>query len=103
MTRVLLPRKLRSDLRRTLLNHLAGDLYYQLAGTNGIRQAYNALRRWHHYLRYGVKSTSMFYNVELEVNSMCNRRCSYCPNVSSTRPPGHMEESLFIKIIDELK
>ena len=59
-------------------------------------------RRWLHSRRYGVNSAFMFRNVELEINSMCNRRCSYCPNAVSNRPLGYMPESLFHKIIREL-
>jgi radical SAM protein with 4Fe4S-binding SPASM domain len=44
----------------------------------------------------------MFRSVELEVNSMCNRKCSYCPNVSAQRPTGYMTETLFQKIISDL-
>src|SRR5260370_21108200 len=44
----------------------------------------------------------MFRNVELEINSMCNRKCCYCPNVSAQRPVGYMKESLFRKIIADL-
>jgi radical SAM protein with 4Fe4S-binding SPASM domain len=62
----------------------------------------NALRQWRNSRRYGVKSSFMFRNVELEINSMCNRTCWYCPNVSSKRPHGYMEQALFEKIIAEL-
>ena len=44
----------------------------------------------------------MFRSVELEVNSMCNRKCSYCPNVSMQRPGGYMTEALFQKIVADL-
>ena len=44
----------------------------------------------------------MFHVVEMEINSMCNRKCSYCPNVADKRPSGYMEEALFEKIINEL-
>jgi hypothetical protein len=59
------------------------------------------VRRWHHR-RYGVDSSFMFKVVELEVNSMCNRKCSYCPNVSARRPSAFMDDALFDKIIGEL-
>jgi radical SAM protein with 4Fe4S-binding SPASM domain len=92
-----------TDLPRTVLKHLAGDRQYQLARVPMVRPIYNSLRRWQHYWRYGVNSTFMFHNVELEVNSMCNRTCWYCPNSLAKRPLGYMEESLFRKIIDELR
>jgi radical SAM protein with 4Fe4S-binding SPASM domain len=67
-----------------------------------MRHAHNQLRRWSHRWRYGVDSAFMFRSVELEVNSMCNRKCSYCPNVSTQRPTGYMTEALFQKIISDL-
>jgi len=65
-------------------------------------QLYSHVRRAKHRLRYGVDSDFMFAAVELEVNSMCNRRCGYCPNVTDRRPSGYMKPELFFKIIDEL-
>ena len=84
------------------LKDTALDSYYYLARTTALRQVHNQLRRWHHRRRYGVDSYFMFDSVELEVNSMCNRKCSYCPNVSAQRPGGYMTESLFQKIIGDL-
>lgn len=89
-------------LLRRLVRNLADGYFYRVARTYPVSHVYNQLRRWLHYRRYGVKSASMFRNVELEVNSMCNRTCSYCPNASAKRPAGYMEESLFRKIVDEL-
>jgi radical SAM protein with 4Fe4S-binding SPASM domain len=89
-------------LTRKQLKEVALDSYYYLARTTGGRHVHNQLRRWSHRWRYGVDSTFMFRSVELEVNSMCNRRCSYCPNVSTQRPTGYMTESLFQKIIGDL-
>jgi radical SAM protein with 4Fe4S-binding SPASM domain len=80
----------------------AVDGYYRLARTTAVRHAHNQFHRWQHRRRYGVDSVSMFRNVEMEINSMCNRTCSYCPNVSHQRPSGYMDESLFQKIIAEL-
>ncbi|MBI3090382.1 MAG: SPASM domain-containing protein [Candidatus Tectomicrobia bacterium] len=40
--------------------------------------------------------------VEFEMNSLCNRRCSYCPNVHQARPKGFLDLSLYKKLIDEL-
>jgi radical SAM protein with 4Fe4S-binding SPASM domain len=78
------------------------DRYYYLARTTAVRHLHNHLRRRYHRRRYGVDSAFMFRSVELEVNSMCNRKCSYCPNVFTQRPSGHMTEDLFRKIIDDL-
>lgn len=41
--------------------------------------------------------------VEIEINSNCNRSCSYCPNVNQQRiETGEISKELFNKIIDEL-
>ena len=68
-----------------------------------------SLARVHHFcirirnrLRYGVDNSFMFNVIEFELNSDCNRRCRYCPNVSAKRPAGYMEDHLFRKLIDEL-
>jgi radical SAM protein with 4Fe4S-binding SPASM domain len=68
-----------------------------------LRYVHHRVRAWRNYRRYGVNSAYMFENVELEINSMCNRSCSYCPNVSAKRPYGYMDESLFHKIIADLQ
>lgn len=47
-------------------------------------------------------SNPLFKSVEIETVSICNRKCSYCPNYSIQRPAGYMREDLFYKIIDEL-
>jgi radical SAM protein with 4Fe4S-binding SPASM domain len=84
------------------LKERAEQRYFQLARTTPLGKLHQALRIWHHQRRYGVKSSFMFRAVELEINSMCNRKCGYCPNISDKRPLGYMEENLFFKIIDEL-
>ena len=79
------------------------DTYYRMAHSNRLLGGlHNQLRRWRHGSRHGVRSSFMFRVVELEVNSMCNRTCGYCPNVSAKRPLGYMEPALFEKIIGEL-
>src|SRR5689334_10289174 len=80
----------------------ATDGYFHLARTTALGRLHQKLRVWHHQRRYGVRSEFMFRAVEIEVNSMCNRKCVYCPNVSDKRPPGYMDDRLFNKIIDEL-
>jgi radical SAM protein with 4Fe4S-binding SPASM domain len=42
--------------------------------------------------------------IEIEINSHCNRKCTYCPNVDQERVErGVMSKSLFNKILLELK
>lgn len=42
--------------------------------------------------------------VEIEINSACNRKCSYCPNSVSKRvESGEMEEQTFVRIMDQLR
>lgn len=85
-----------------LLKEAALDRYYYLARRTALRHLHNHLRRRYHRKRYGVDSAFMFRSVELEINSMCNRKCQYCPNVSTQRPSGYMRETLFQKIIADL-
>lgn len=48
--------------------------------------------------------SALFEDIELELNTNCNRKCWYCPNSYTSRtPPGNMEESLFSLIIRQLK
>lgn len=54
------------------------------------------------FQRFRESKSFLFKSVELETTSVCNRKCSYCPNSLITRPSGYMEEKLFYKIIDEL-
>ena len=89
-------------MQGSYLKEVALDSYYYLARTTAVGHVHNQLRRWSHRRRYGVDSSFMFRCVELEVNSMCNRKCSYCPNVSAQRPTGYMTESLFQKIVADL-
>lgn len=82
----------------------AFDTTFRLARKHpSAARAYNLARRMYHRWRYSVDSPYMFHCVEMETNSMCNRKCVYCPNVSAKRPnTGYMETSLFQKIIGEL-
>ncbi|MBD3155537.1 MAG: radical SAM protein [Candidatus Aenigmarchaeota archaeon] len=45
----------------------------------------------------------IFTEVEIETYTICNRKCSYCPNSKFSRGNHMMEVSLFKKIIDDLK
>lgn len=55
-------------------------------------------------LKYG--SFDFFNDIDIEVNTACNRRCSYCPNSISERGllknNREMDVALYKKIIDEL-
>lgn len=84
------------------LKNSAVNGYYNVAKRPPFARIHNALRRRSHRRRYGVDSAFMFHAVELEVNSMCNRKCGYCPNSFARRPAGYMDEALFRKIVDEL-
>jgi len=56
-------------------------------------------------LQYGQRD--MFLSVAIETTSVCNRRCSFCPNHSDElrgrRPQKEMDEGIYRKIIDDLK
>ncbi|OPX84713.1 MAG: S-adenosyl-L-methionine-dependent 2-deoxy-scyllo-inosamine dehydrogenase [Pelotomaculum sp. PtaB.Bin104] len=41
--------------------------------------------------------------VEIETTTICNRKCSYCPNFTVGRPEELMDEKVYYKIIDSLK
>jgi MoaA/NifB/PqqE/SkfB family radical SAM enzyme len=42
-------------------------------------------------------------NVEIEINSQCNRKCPFCPNSTHDREIAYMDERLYHRIINELK
>jgi|Napbiome12C3dose_1001474.scaffolds.fasta_scaffold00006_111 radical SAM protein with 4Fe4S-binding SPASM domain len=50
-----------------------------------------------------TKRFGLFATAQIEVNTDCNRRCSYCPNSRFPKKPVYMDEDLFQQIIDELK
>jgi radical SAM protein with 4Fe4S-binding SPASM domain len=52
--------------------------------------------------RHVQKKNYLFTSVEIETTSICNRKCSYCPNSTNMRPEKYIDEKLFYKIIDEL-
>ncbi len=54
------------------------------------------------YLRYAWAPV-LFRDVQIEVSTVCNRKCIYCPNFSVGRPQRFMEESVFFKIVGSLK
>ena len=47
-----------------------------------------------------------FHHIEVETISLCNRKCSYCPNVSFSRSHGNdsvlMDDSVLNKVFDDL-
>lgn len=46
----------------------------------------------------------MFCNVEIEINSDCNRKCWYCPNHNHVRKErGEMSEQVFMEIMYQLQ
>jgi radical SAM protein with 4Fe4S-binding SPASM domain len=57
-----------------------------------------------YFIQYG--HTDFFSDLNIELNTSCNRRCIYCPNVVYERGliknEKLMEEGVFNKIIDEL-
>lgn len=44
----------------------------------------------------------LFNTLCLEINSRCNRRCSFCPVAYNTRPEERMEQGLIVKALGEL-
>ena len=52
-------------------------------------------------LKYETKD--MFFKVEIETTTWCNRKCSFCPNNKFTRGKHEMDVKLFKKIIKDLK
>lgn len=39
--------------------------------------------------------------LSIEINSACNRKCTWCPNVSNPRPNAFLKKELFYKIIND--
>lgn len=48
------------------------------------------------------KQLTMFYGVDIETTTICNRKCSFCPNKFGKRPREKMKEKCFYKIIKDL-
>lgn len=50
------------------------------------------------------KNGRLFMGIEIEINSGCNKACSYCPNADHQRvEQGHMEESLYLILLKQLQ
>lgn len=47
-------------------------------------------------------ATPIFQNVVIETTTICNLRCSYCPNSTIGRPPEFMPDETFYRIIDSV-
>lgn len=62
-----------------------------------VRGWYNMLNKW---ATYGT--TDIFTAIDIETNSRCNLKCSYCPVSMWDRGDHFMSESLYKKIIDDL-
>lgn len=56
------------------------------------------------WVRYG--HYDFFSDINIEINTNCNRRCTYCPNSISDRGMSknsrHMDPAIYNKLIDEL-
>lgn len=56
------------------------------------------------WVRYG--HYDFFSDINIEINTNCNRRCTYCPNSISDRGMSknsrHMDPAIYKKLIDEL-
>ena len=44
--------------------------------------------------------TPVFQNIGIETTTVCNMKCSYCPNSTIGRPASYMDDATFYKIID---
>ena len=44
-----------------------------------------------------------FYNVEIEISSQCNFKCSYCPVSKFPRPNGILPTETYKNVIDQLR
>lgn len=68
---------------------------------NRVKQSRYAVKS---YVRYGY--SDFFTDLNVEINSSCNRRCSYCPNSISERGliknERLLDEAIYKKLIDEL-
>ena len=54
-------------------------------------------------VRCGVLDVPLFENLEVEINSQCNLRCSTCPNKEHSRPNSTLPTEVLWRIVAELK
>lgn len=78
----------------------AKELYLSLDFINKYSRLPYFARQINNLLRYG--SLDMFWAVEIQTTTECNRKCSYCPMSKYDVPHGVMPEILYKKIIDDL-
>ncbi len=67
----------------------------------GVAEEHSLTKKFIDRIKWGVDD--LFTNVEIETSSRCNRVCVYCPNSFNHRGTFFMRESLFFRIIDQLK
>lgn len=53
-----------------------------------------------HLARHGRRD--LFSTVQIETNSLCNRRCSYCPNTTTGRPAHWLAEDTVDDVLGQL-
>lgn len=78
-----------------------------------IKKAYSKLKKYNTPLFESVEKYYLYLTgviffpplnyVSIEINSACNRSCTFCPNSIEERPKFFLEEELFYKIIQDLK
>jgi len=64
---------------------------------------YSLLKKLSIFLKYEIFYLPPIEDVDIEINSFCNRKCKYCPNYNYEREKAFLNEKLFYKIIYELK
>lgn len=69
---------------------------------NNFSKTYECLKKIYWFFK-GVIFIPPLKNVAVEINSFCNRKCLFCPNLNYAREEVFLEEDLFYKIVDDLK
>lgn len=63
-------------------------------------------KMWYYYMTakriLKTKSLTLPANVQIEVNTHCNRGCWYCSNKDFPKAPQLMDDEIYKKIIDDL-
>jgi len=77
--------------------------------TNQLKQNFSYRLKWiRYFIKFYVRyrEWDFFSDFNIEINTSCNRRCSYCPNSVSERGliknEQVMENEVYTKLIDEL-
>lgn len=93
--------KLRQNMLRT------GTKAFELVHGTGLKpwlKKISPLPVQNHLKKKHLKKLLEFPTIfHIELTNYCNGRCWFCPTHKTTRQKGHMEFSLFRKIIDEIK